>query len=1107
MKRVLLQGFTMTMIGRMFSIGCVAIFLTSLAWVNLQAADYPPFDKVTEGFKKVDPPSGESGSMYTVYTKAETGEILLELPKNYANKKYFIGVTVASGQIFAGLQAGDYYVQWREYNKRLALIEPNVSIRSGGDSESKDSVNRLFTGRVLLDLPIITLSPTGGPIIDGRALMIGNANVFFGSSGRSKNPALAKIVKSKVFPKNIELAFELPNFMGNLQTLYYSISEIPDSSDYQPRVADQRIGYFTTTYADYGKYLRDEVSVNYINRWHLKKRDPSLKISPPVEPIIFYIEHTTPVRYRRWVKQGIENWNKAFERVGISDAIVVNYQDKTTGAHMEKDPEDVRYNFVRWLNNNVGTAIGPSRVHPETGQILDADIILTDGWIRHFNTEFADFIPLLAMEGMGGDTLAWLSENPRWDPRLRFAELERRKQLMTELQTRALRNPDQAQSRLMGTDALDGLVGRTSQVNGYCMAPEGKRIDTALMQMLLEIGRDALEPEEPKNQDGDDGVSGTWELTISGIPQAGEAESTLMIQAEADGSVSGSITAMGEEIALDSGRWDAASGQLELSFTPPQAPPGSKISLSGTVKDESITGQWSIDIAGNSLSGTFKGTRTEKAAAKSDQPAAEEKPSEESGEESEEEKAEKKSEEGEDQPKKDEPDKKDPKKSDESMLDGMPEEFVGPLLADLVSHEVGHTLGLRHNFKASSLYTLAEVNGPEIKGQKPLAASVMDYLPINLRVSAGELQGDYCMKGIGPYDFWAIEYGYTFEKKLDPILARSVEPELQFATDEDTLGPDPLARRYDFGKNPLDYAKEQAQIIERFRKRLMDDYVKKGDNWAKAREGYELTLSLQMRNSSMMSNWLGGAFVNRDKKGDANERLPIAVVPAADQREALKFVLETTFRDSAFALSPELLARLTKDFMEPSFGREPTWPVHDRILAMQSATLTQLMNPTTLRRVYDNEFRVPADQDAITLPELLTAVQKEIWSELSAEANGQYSDRQPMISSLRRNLQQEHMERLIDLMLPGTGNSAANKAITNLSVLQLKELMASIDKLLEKSDAALDTYSRAHLVESSQRIDKALDAEYIYNQPQSMGAPIGLMLIGESDQKSDSSGK
>jgi hypothetical protein len=172
-------------------------------------SDLPPFEKVIEGFKKIESPPGDPPSMYTVYTKEDKGLVLLELPKNFEAKKYFIGLTVASGQVFAGLQAGDFYVQWREYNGRLALVEPNVNIRSGGDNESKDSVNRLFTGRVLLDVPILTTSPRGGPVIDGRSLFVTNSSVFFGATGRSQNPTLAKIVKAKAFPKNIEFDLAL----------------------------------------------------------------------------------------------------------------------------------------------------------------------------------------------------------------------------------------------------------------------------------------------------------------------------------------------------------------------------------------------------------------------------------------------------------------------------------------------------------------------------------------------------------------------------------------------------------------------------------------------------------------------------------------------------------------------------------------------------------------------------------------------------------------------------------------------------------------------------------------------------------------------------------
>ena len=172
------------------------------------------------------------------------------------------------------------------------------------------------------------------------------------------------------------------------------------------------------------------------------------------------------------------------------------------------------------------------------------------------------------------------------------------------------------------------------------------------------------------------------------------------------------------------------------------------------------------------------------------------------------------------------------------MIDGMPADFIGPMLADLVAHEVGHTLGLRHNFKASSLYDLKQINSKQVAGQKPLAASVMDYLPININMRDGEVQGDFAMIDIGPYDMWAIEYGYTGDgDKLKEILARCTEKELQYATDEDTWGPDPLARRYDFAADPLDYAENQRKLVDFHRPRLLSEYVEDGQSWAKAQSG------------------------------------------------------------------------------------------------------------------------------------------------------------------------------------------------------------------------------------------------------------------------------
>ena len=761
-------------------------------------SDFPSVEKVTKGYKEVKSSDGKTPYIKLWVSEKKDGQMLAELPRDYSSSKHrtFIATTVSSGEQFAGLQNNDFYIYWKKYGKRLALIAENVGIR-GSDDESKSSVERIFTDRVLIDVPILTMVPRGGPIIDLDDLFVSKASTFFGGQYRSSRN-LISVKKAKTYSKNTEVAFEVPVAGGGLKTLHYSVSKIEGTPGYKPRKADQRIGYFTTTYRDYGKYESDDTDIRFINRWHLQKRDPKLKLSPPKKPIVFYIEHTTPVRYRRWVRRGIESWNEAFEKVGILNAIEVRQQDKQTNAHMDKDPENVQYNFVRWLNNDISTAIGPSRVDPRTGEILDADIVLTDGWIRVFEDQFDELMPKIAMQGVSPETLAWYAEHPNWDPRVRLAPPSQRNFIKESIKHQASRQFaghtfSALSTEAMGDEPLDGLAGRVSQTNGGCYAAEGKGYDVAMMRMIY---RGMLEDKKKK----------------------------------------------GKEKAEDDDKDD---------------------------------------------------------------------------------------------------DEEEEEKDEEQILDGMPESFIGPLLADLVGHEVGHTLGLRHNFKASSIYTLAEMNSEELKGKKPFAGSVMDYLPTNFNFEAGEIQGDYAMIGVGPYDLWAIEYGYTAsEKSLKKLLSRVAEPQLQFATDEDTMGPDPLARRYDFSKDPLDFAKSQVGLAQHHREKILEDYVKDGDSWSKAREGYLMTLSMQNRATGMMANWIGGTFVNRDKKGDPENRRPVEVVPTEQQRNALKFVIDNTMFDEAFGLNPDLLAHMTSDPWGGFFfsaSNEPGWPVHDRIMGVQAS--------------------------------------------------------------------------------------------------------------------------------------------------------------------------
>jgi len=876
-----------------------------------QGRELPKFEDVSKGYTQVTSVQ-EGESLYGVWFNEKEQQLLAELPRNWQRQKYFIAVTPAGGVIFSGLQGPARYVFWKDYGDKLALIEPQLDVRSTGEAVSRDSVGRIFTDTVLLEVPVVSRGPTGQPVIDLDQLLVGSSQKV---AGQALNPRLAKFTKTKAFPENIEVAVEAPDPNGTLKTLHYSISLVPENSGYKPREADDRVGYFTTDYRDLGQYGTETNWTRYINRWDLQKRDPKLSLSPPKDPIVFYVEHTVPVRYRRFVRDGILQWNEAFEKIGIDEAIVVYQQDEVTKAHMDKDPEDVRYNFVRWLNNDVATAIGPSRAHPLTGEILDADIILTDGWIRAFYNWYEDK-PMEAAMSLGPETLAWLEAHPQWDPRVQLVAPAERRQVLAQREARRMAgDPDPADSLkdpiLAGDENLQEIQQWLGDKCVHCLAAHGMAMDMAFANMHL----DMLGLLDDPKQEGD-------------------------------------------------------------------------------------------------------------------------------------------------------------------LLDGIPESFVGPQLEHLVAHEVGHTLGLRHNFKASALYDFSEVNAEEMKG-KPFASSVMDYIGTNFNYTEGLAQGDYSMVGIGPYDMWAIEYGYTFD---DPkkVLARVGEPAHAYLTDEDTAGPDPLARRYDFGKDPLTWAENQMVMVKAQRANLLTNFVKDGDSWSKARRGYLKTLGRQRQLIDVAASWVGGTHVNRVKKGDPNTGDPLVPVAVDKQREALAFVISNAFRDDAYGITPELVTKLTveKWFTDRSAGQSSAWPIVDAIAATQNLALTLLMNPGTLGAVYDNELRLPADQDALTMPEVFGAVTDEVYSELNAgKIDGSFTERNPFISPFRRNLQADLTDRLIAL---ATGKADVSRPIRQLALMELTELNERLGAVLKAAERkGLDSYSRSHLMDMKERVTNALEGVYI----------------------------
>jgi hypothetical protein len=886
--------------------------------------DFPPFDKISEGFTEVAPADGGRG-LYRLWVNKKTQRSLAELPRNFEKQDLFMAWTVAAGVETSAVQTGDQYARWKRFGKRLALVEPNYAVISSGDKQSKDATQRVFTDRVILEVPILAMGPSGGPVIDLNALFVSKATSFFGRVAAGANTRLATVEKAKTFPGNVELCYQMPLSSGRFAKLYYSIASIPSSTGYRPRAADDRVGYFTTSIQDLGDPAADTPWKRYINRWHLEKADPSLKMSPPKKPIVFYVEHTVPVRYRRWVRDGILEWNKAFEEVGIVNAVEVYQQDKLTGAHMEKDPEDARYNFMVWTNANMGFAIGPSRVHPKTGQILDADIVMDEGFVSSWVDGWERQIPHAAMESLGAQTVEWLIDNPEFDPRVILAEPHNRQQVTTEIATR-----------------FEELRGK---------------------------GLRSLHPS----------LDGPGKLVAGAGPEGHAAESNAH-----------ACTAC----------QNAMRKSMDVAFM-----------------------RMNAELLG--LSETT-----------------------------------------------------DP---DGQQLDGIPEEFIGPLLKEVIMHEVGHTLGLRHNFVGSELVSYEEMNSEGFDG--PISSSVMDYLPVNVAFGDEVVQGPWTTTTLGPYDTWAIAYGYT-PGKTDAVLARCGEPELRYLTDEDTQGPDPMARRFDHAQNPLDYVDAQLAIVEELRGRIIDEMVDDGESWSKARSGYLMTLSKHLGAVSIASNWIGGSTINRVKKGA--ELDPIADIPADQQRRALAIVLDATTPDAAYGLTPELLRKMTveKWFDGGGFRAaeiDPTFDVHNRIDGIQDTALTLILNPTTLNRMYDNEYRAAEGDDVLTIPETMEGVKAAVWTELDARPEGGRDNNDAYISSLRRNLQRSHLERLVSLS-GGNGRFGPSKAaVASLSRQQLRELDEQIGEVLSRDGSRLDAYSRAHLSDAKAIIDRVLNADYVYN--------------------------
>ena len=424
--------------------------------------------------------------------------------------------------------------------------------------------------------------------------------------------------------------------------------------------------------------------------------------------------------------------------------------------------------------------------------------------------------------------------------------------------------------------------------------------------------------------------------------------------------------------------------------------------------------------------------------------------------------------------------------------DKVPEELIGQAIKFVVMHEVGHTLGLRHNFKASTMIPNDKLHDTTLTHKQGLVGSVMDYTPINL-APKGVKQGDYFSTTLGPYDYWAIEYAYkplsgTTESELpelQKIASRCASPGLDYATDEDMFETaDPYTHVWDMGADPMRFAQERMVLAEELLKGLADRVTDKGEGYQRARQAFDLLLGQYGNSAYLVANFIGAECTHRDHRGDPSARDPFMPISGAKQREALKFVQEHILTDKPFQFPPDLLRKLAADRWShwgSEGGGTVDFPLYERILGIQKVVLRQVFDASVMSRILNNSLKAEKGEKPLTLAEVFRGVSDSIWTPASGVEAANASS-----SLIRRNLQREHIRELSNLVLGerggrsslsiflmGGSSSAVPADARSLARMHLRELQQRLGK---PPTEKLDDATKAHLEECYARISQVMNA-------------------------------
>ena len=362
-------------------------------------------------------------------------------------------------------------------------------------------------------------------------------------------------------------------------------------------------------------------------------------------------------------------------------------------------------------------------------------------------------------------------------------------------------------------------------------------------------------------------------------------------------------------------------------------------------------------------------------------------------------------------------------------MEGMKEQGM----KSLIMHEVGHTLGLNHNMKASQLFSpeqLADANF--IKG-KALTGSVMDYAGINLTLDRSK-QGQYYDMAVGPYDIWAIQFGYTPFKSTsekNTLLDRSTEPSLIFGNDADDMRSpgkaiDPRVMIGDLSNDQIGYSIDRIQLSNNMMKDIKTRFGNSGESYMQLRQAYYILSGQSATAAGVISRFIGGVYVDRTKPGQNGETMPYTPVSLEDQKRAMNALKKYVFAPDAFKAPADLYNYLAQQRRGYNFFGGPEDPkIHEQVLSYQTRVLAHITHPNTLKRIsnselYGNEYKL-----STYMTDLNNAIFK--------------GDIKGSVNSFRQNLQATYTKGLISI-ISGKSSGRYPIAAKSMAIYNLKNI-------------------------------------------------------------------